>query len=170
MTFVFWMTLILGITFTVGALVIGVLECLIERGKPATERSLRAALKRCWGSMGGTLLGGVLLIAIAVAMHDPDLGFRLLMVPLGVIGAAMPLIHLVSSMKAEKENRPEEERQWWQGVANKSGDIMQWCAYSGVVIASVYAFYSVANKVETLTGKVQTLEERVEELSGKLKS
>ena len=67
-------------------------------------------------------VGGFLMVGLAVFMVDPTAGFRTLLLPLGVVGATAPLVHLVASWRAGREESPENTA--WRTVAERSGRVM----------------------------------------------
>lgn len=167
-----WLILGFGVVFAVLGLLLLVLQLLIEGSKPATERHWPSAFARFWEEGGKGVSLGPLLIVIVLFLEDPNLWFKILLVPVALTAIVTIVIHLVGSMKAVKEDKPAEERQLWQARSEKAGAIMLWCCYALIGLSLAYSWVNMTSKVEkldALTEKVKALEEKVDEMSRKNK-
>jgi len=150
--------LIGGLGGLLAALAIFVLHILVERQKPAAERKWGDALVRAWGDAGQAGVGGFLLVVLAIFMVDPDAGFRVLIVPIGAIGIATPLLHLFASWRAARDDSPRND--WWQVASDRAGAVMVSCCYIVAVAGALYFAATTGAKMDALNQRLQALESR----------
>ena len=156
-----WLIGGLGALLAAMALALFVLHLLIERQKPDVERNWGDTLWRAWGDAGQVGVGGFLMVVLAIFIADPDTGFRVLIVPLGAVGAAAPLVHLVASWRGGREESPRKE--WWQADSDRAGAVMMSCCWIVAIAGAMYAVATTGSKLDALNQRVQALEARLQE-------